>query len=73
MRFPELRVILSSSGVVRRVEWDPCREGQPAFDMTGMNVAVVEKTITAGGVPTATITIWARLVEIEENDEPSVS
>ena len=64
MRFPEIRVTRSGA-VVERVEWDPKRDGEPVFDITGMHVTEVERVITPHGSPVVKVTFAARIVEIE--------
>lgn len=63
--WPEIRVTISSSGLIRSVVWDPCN-GDPPYDMTGMNVALIDKTVTPDGIPTTGVQLWARLVEVQE-------
>jgi len=66
VRFPELRVTRKGI-IVDKVEWDPCRDGQQVFDITGMHVLRVESDIVPdGSVPTVKVTFRARLVEIDE-------
>lgn len=68
MRFPELRVTRKGA-MVARVEWHPCRDGAPAFDITDWKVTVIEKVVTPDGLPEVKVTILARLVEVEEETE----
>ena len=65
MRFPELRVT-RTAGAIQKVEWDPCRDGRPVFDITDLWVTAIEKVLTPEGLPEAKLTILARLVEIED-------
>lgn len=51
--------------MVNRVEWDPCRDGELVFDITGMKVLSVERIIEPRGVPMVRVTFAARLVEVE--------
>ena len=62
--FPEIRVLRSGRGVTR-VQWDPCRDGEPLFDLTGMRVSKVESVIDAAGVSEVKVTFMARLVDVD--------
>ena len=64
-RFPEIRVTRTGV-VVAKVEWDPCRDGEPLFDLTGFRVLRVESEIRPdGSIPAVKLTLAARLVEVE--------
>lgn len=65
MRFPELRVTRDGN-LVKRVEWDPCVDGQAVFDLTGMHVVKVESEIGSNDRPAVKVTFVARIVEVEE-------
>jgi hypothetical protein len=73
MRFPEIRV--TRAGVaVKRVEWDPCRDGAALFDITGMRVTQVESVIKPdGSIPAVKVTFAARLVEVDDGPEAPTS
>lgn len=65
MKFPEIRVTRRGA-IVDRVEWDPCRDGEPLFDLTGMKVAHVKRAVDPHDIPYVEVTFIARLVEVEE-------
>lgn len=54
---------------MKRVEWDPCEDGAPVFDITGMHVLRVESVVEPdGSIPAVKVTFMARIVEVEEDD-----
>lgn len=65
MNFPEIRVT-NKKGRAVRVIWDPCEEGIPVSDITGMKIIRVRRDITIGYSPEVQVTFRARLVEVEE-------
>jgi hypothetical protein len=67
-RFPEIRVTRNGV-IVERVEWDPQRDGEALFDLTGMRVTKVESVVTPFDRPAVKVTFAARLVEIETEEE----
>jgi hypothetical protein len=68
VRLPEIRVTRKGAGVAR-IEWDPCKDGAPLFDITGMHVTKVESEIRAdGSLPMVKVTFVARLVEFDHDD-----
>lgn len=68
LRFPEIRVTRKGT-VVDRVEWDPRKDGEPLFDITGMHVTKVESEIVPdGSPPMVKVTFMARVVEFDQDD-----
>jgi len=67
MRFPEFRVTRDGA-LVKKVEWDACRDGEAVFDITGMHVTQVESVIKPdGSIPEVKVTFAARIVEVEDD------
>ena len=66
-RLPEVR-IERKGAVSKRVLYDPCKDGEPAFDLTNLRVLEVSRTHKEGDLPTVKLTIIGRLVEVEVDE-----
>lgn len=60
----EIRVTRDGPRILS-VLWDPCVEGEPSYELTGMGISKIESTIRNGSIQETKLTIFARLVEIE--------